>query len=153
MSYYEKYLFYKKKYLSLKAQRGGAAAAAAPIRDPDIDRCRAEMVADPNYIESLLQNLWVQLKRISDRVEKNNNIATITGYTPFDLSLLVNIYNEQIDKYTKIKKLLELEEQTRLDRLRLQEQTSLELLRLEEQAKKLLKLEEQHPEFKKSLEP
>ncbi len=26
MSYYEKYLFYKKKYLSLKSQRGGAAA-------------------------------------------------------------------------------------------------------------------------------
>ena len=139
MSHYEKYLLYKKKYISLKSQRGGAAAAAAPIRDPDIDRCRAEMVDDPNYIESLLQNLWVQLKKISDRMEKDNNTATRLGLgRTFDLSLLVNIYNEQIEKYTKIKKLLELEEQTRLERIRLQEQTRLELLRLEERAEQLL---------------
>ena len=137
MSYYEKYLLYKKKYLSLKSQRGGAAAAAAPIIDREIDRCRAKMVADPNYIDSLLQYFKTELEKILDTVDKHNNVIARTGCGIFDLSSMINSYKDKIDKYTKIKKLLELEEQTRLEQLRLQEQTGLELLRITESKEKL----------------
>ena len=88
MSYYEKYLLYKKKYLSLKAQCGGAAAAGSDpdmfdaFADPDAaardaaarDAAARAAAADVALRHANSETIKELIERIRFLVNKDNNI-------------------------------------------------------------------------------
>jgi hypothetical protein len=65
MSYYEKYLLYKKKYINLKSQRGGSAAAVDPeLIDP--------LMKNPSLVKLMVEDRKHQMKELEQRVTMAN---------------------------------------------------------------------------------
>ena len=152
MSYYEKYLLYKKKYLSLKSQLGGAAAAAVghhtfgkididalPNIGALMDECRRELAVNPDYINTVIMITRHRIGILNDLINSENNQMTLLGPGLGVNTRFINGYIDEINElndtiyiYEKIAERFKLEEETRLE---------------------LLKLEEQHPKSKEALDP
>ena len=90
MSYYEKYLFYKKKYLSLKAQHAGSAAAVDPeLIDP--------LMKNPRLVELMVEDRKHQIKEQEQRVLMANNYNNEDPTADKKHSLVFQTINRNID--------------------------------------------------------